>query len=392
VSAHGLPVSTPPRLSSGPAAKPPGWHEALAECAGLAGRSHHAAPVHALLHEVHDGLREALQLPREFHVALVPGSASGAVEAAMWSLLGPRAVDVVAYETFGRRWHHIAHERLGLPDVRLLDAGWAQVPPLDGPQGLRRNADSVLVVNGTVAGACMPSLEAIPVDRQGLVIADIASAAFCMSLDWSRIDAGCLSFQKALGAEPQYGAVLVGPRAVERLRAGPWRAVPRLLDLRMLQSERNVSGYSTPVGTPSALAMADLLHSLRWFARRGGLSFGIEHTAGNRRTISEWVQGSPVLDFAVPEATRSPTPVCLVLRPGVGPQDPAEARAFCNRAAERVEQSGAGVDLRAYAGAPPGFRLWCGPTVERSWLPRALAALEESILRLHQEDHDTTHR
>ncbi len=327
-------------------------------------------PARDLIREVRGLLHRQLELPSGHQIYFVPGSASGAMESSLWSLIGVHAVDVLAWETFGLRWHEIIRDRLRPQhDVRLLFSGWGELPDLAEVDPAR---DVVLVVNGTSAGVWLPVLDWLPRSRRGLLIADVSSAAFCLALDWERIDVGCVSFQKALGSEAHFGAVVLGPRALERLGAPAPRPVPRLIDLRLIATTAD-----DPVltHTPTLLGFADLRHSLAWLASRGGLSFGIESTRRNYQAVSTLVAASAWLEFAsVSTSHRSWTPVCL--RPTVRRGD---IGTFCDNVVALLEKEKIATDIKSYHRAPPGFRLWSGPTVDTESLVLAVKWLEWAV-------------
>ena len=341
-----------PCFSSGPCPKRPGWSLDGLGGAWL-GRSHRAAAGRAKLAEVIDLTRAALRVPESHRIGVVPGSDTGAVEMALWSLLGTRGVDVLAWENFGRAWAVDVLDELALGDARVLEADYGRLPDLSAVDWSR---DVVFAWNGTTSGVRVPDGDWIAPDRSGLAICDAASAAFAMDLPWDRLDVVTWSWQKALGGEGAHGMIALSPRAAERLAAGPPRPLPKLF--RLAEGGALAEGVfrGETVNTPSMLCVEDALDGLRWALDLGGLDALIARTEANAAALRAWVAGAPwIADLAADPATGSTASVCLRL---VGtPADPA-------RIAGLLADEGAALDIGAYRKAPPGLRVWCGPTVE----------------------------
>ena len=340
-------------FSSGPCAKRPGWSlQGLADAA--LGRSHRSPVGKAKLAEVIDRSRALLGIPAEYRVAIVPASDTGAVELALWSLLGPRGVDVLAWESFGETWANDISAELKLRDVRLFEAPYGHLPDLSQASPER---DIVFAWNGTTSGVRIPDAGWIADDRTGLTICDATSAAFAMALPWDKLDVTTWSWQKALGGEAQHGMIALSPRAVRRLQSHrPSWPVPKIF--RLTQDGRLSEGIfkGETINTPSLLAVEDHLDALAWAEAIGGLPALIGRAEANLAAIEAWVARSPWLAFlAADKAERSCTSVCLkVVDPAVAPKKLASLLD-----AERVA-----FDIDAYRHAPPGLRIWAGATVE----------------------------
>lgn len=353
-----------PFFSSGPCAKRPGWSPEVLAGACL-GRSHRSKPGRAKLAEVIERSRAILGLPAEYRLGIVPGSDTGAVEMALWSLLGPRGVDVLAWESFGRTWVADVVKQLRLPDVRVFEAPYGALPDLR--QADARGRDVVFTWNGTTSGVRVPDGTWIPPDREGLVICDATSAVFAMDLPWDRLDVVTWSWQKVLGGEAAHGMLALGPRAVARLtQHRPSWPMPKLF--RLAKDGELIEGIfrGDTINTPSLLAVEDAIDSLRWAESVGGLPGLIGRTQANFDAIAAWVARTPWVDFlAVDPATRSTTSVCLrIVDPWFAALDaPAQAKA-ARALADRLEDEGVAYDIGAYREAPPGLRLWAGATVE----------------------------
>lgn len=352
-----------PRFSSGPCAKRPGWTpEALA--GALLGRSHRAKAPLERIRRVLDETRRLLRLPDGHRVALVPASDTGAVEMAMWSLLGARGADVLAWESFGKGWAADAVRELGLEDVRVLEAPYGELPDL-GAVDFER--DVVFPWNGTTSGVCVPDGAWIPEDRRGLAICDATSAAFSMPVAWDRLDAATFSWQKALGGEAQHGMLILSPRAVERLESyRPPRPLPKLFRMTKGGALDEALFRGATINTPSMLCVEDALDALAWIDSIGGEAGAQERSRANLRAAERWVGRTPWAAFLPrrPE-TRSCTSMCFRIEDpwfaGLG----EERRRGAVRAMGRLlEEEGAAFDIGAHRDAPPGLRVWGGATVE----------------------------
>ncbi len=374
-----------PCFSSGPCAKRPGWSvESLADA--CVGRSHRAKPGKAKLAEVIDRTRAILGVPEDYRIGIVPASDTGAVEMAMWSLLGARGVDILAWESFGQGWVTDVVKQLKLADVRELKAGYGQLPDLSQVDPAR---DVVFTWNGTTSGVRVPDGEWIAADREGVTICDATSAAFAMDLPWDKLDATTYSWQKVMGGEAQHGMLILSPRAVARLESytPPW-PMPKLF--RLTKGGKLVEGVfkGETINTPSMIAVEDALDGLRWAETVGGLKGLMARSNGNFEAMRAWVGATGWVDFLAEEpATRSNTSVCLkVVDPwflGL-PEDKQAAAA--KKISTLLDAEGVGYDTGAYRDAPPGLRIWAGATVERSdlealfpWLDWAYATVKADM-------------
>ena len=371
-----------PFFSSGPCAKRPGWSLQNLTNACL-GRSHRSAAGKAKLTQVLEQSRAILGIPPAYRIAIVPGSDTGAIELAMWSLLGQRGVDVLAWENFGLAWVTDVVHQLKLADVRRLEAPYGALPDL-GKVDWRR--DVVFVWNGTTSGVRVPDGDWIAADRAGLSICDATSAAFAMELPWDKLDVATWSWQKALGGEAAHGMIVLSPRAVERLESylPPW-PVPKIF--RLTRGGKLVEGIfrGETINTPSMLCVEDVLDALRWAEQVGGRAGMIARAEGNLAAVAGWVAETGWVDFLAAEAnTRSCTSVCLTITdPWCAEQPEADRRAVAKAVAELLEGQAVAFDINGHREAPPGLRIWTGATIERAdieallpWLDWAYAAVK----------------
>jgi len=352
-----------PHFSSGPCPKRPGWSlGALGEAA--LGRSHRAKLGKAKLKRAIDLTREVLELPAGYRVGIVPASDTGAVEMAMWSMLGARPVTMLAWESFGEGWVTDVTKQLKLQNVTVLTADYGTLPDLSK---IDWTNDVVFTWNGTTSGVRVPNGDWIAADRAGLTICDATSAAFAQPLAWEKLDVATFSWQKALGGEAAHGMLILSPRAVERLESyKPAWPLPKIF--RLTKGGKLIEGIfeGETINTPSMLCVEDYLDALAWAKSVGGLKGLIARADANAQAIAVWVQRTRWVDFLAKDpATRSNTSVCLkVVDPDVTSR-PADAQAaFAKSIVAAVEKEGAGYDLGAYRDAPPGLRIWCGATVE----------------------------
>ncbi len=364
-----------PNFSSGPCTKRPGWTPAVLAGA-VVGRSHRSAPGKAKLAEVIDRSRRLLGMPEDWRLAIVPASDTGAVEIALWSLLGARGVDVLAWESFGASWALDVRSHLGIEDVRLLEAGYGALPDLSEADSDR---DLVFVWNGTTSGVCLPHGEWIAEDRRGLAICDATSAVFGMDMPWSRLDVVTWSWQKAIGGEGAHGMLALGPRAVERLRTyTPPRALPKVF--RLTWNGALIDGVfrGETLNTPSMLCVEDALDALAWVESIGGLAGSLARTRANAAVIEEWAARTDWIDFLARDpAARSPTSVCLAFSdPRVAGLPEDRRRAFVQAFAARLDAEDAARDIANHRDAPPSLRIWAGPTVEHSDLEALMPWLD----------------
>ncbi len=364
-----------PFFSSGPCAKRPGWSLAALDGA-LLGRSHRAAEPKARLAEVIARSRTVLGLPDGWRVGIVPASDTGAVEMALWSLLGARGVDVLAFESFSEGWASDVAKQLRLPDARVLSAPYGRLPDLGAVDFAR---DVVLAWNGTTSGVRFADGDWIADDREGLVICDATSAAFAMHLPWAKLDVVTWSWQKALGGEAAHGMLALSPRAVERLQSyKPAWPLPKIF--RLTSGGKLIEGIfaSETINTPSMLCVEDALDGLRWAESIGGLPALVARAEANLAAIAAWVGRSGWAAFlAETEATRSPTSICLRIAAPWFLALPGEAQAkAAKRIASLLEKQGVAYDIAAYREAPPGLRIWGGATVETSDIATLLPWLD----------------
>lgn len=351
-----------PWFSAGPTAKRPGWSsQALPHV--LLGRGIRAPEV---VERFAHGLkltRDVLKVPDDYVLAYLPGSDTGAVEAALWGLLGSRPVQVVAFENFGQTWAQDVRDHLKI-EPEILEAPWGELPDMSA---VDPDKDLVFPWNGTTSGVRVPNADFISADRSGLVICDATSAAFAMDLDWPKLDVVTFSFQKALGGEAGIGIAALSPRAVERLdtHTPPW-PVPKVLRLTEKGRFNRALATGTMINTFSIWTLEDWIDALEWAARAGGLETLIARTDANAAALDEWVQRTDWVDYlAVAPATRSTTSVCLkIIDPRVTGLNPAERYNFVQRMKALVEGEGAAFDIEGHRNAPAGLRIWCGCTVE----------------------------
>jgi phosphoserine aminotransferase len=359
------PASRPgnPCFSSGPCAKRPGWSlSCLSEAA--VGRSHRAKPGKAKLAEVIERSKKLLGMPDDYRLGIVPASDTGAVEMALWSLLGPRGVDVLTWESFGEGWATDAAKQLKLADLRVLKAGYGELPDLDQVDFSR---DVVFTWNGTTSGVKVPTGEWIAADREGLTICDATSAAFAMDLPWEKLDVVTWSWQKVLGGEAAHGMLALSPRAVERLESfQPDRPLPKIF--RLTKGGKLIEGVfkGETINTPSMLAVEDALDGLKWAEEIGGLKALIARSEKNLEAVADWVEASSWADFlAEKPETRSCTSICLkIVDPWFASLDADAQTAAAKRIATLLEQEGVAYDIGSYRDAPVGLRIWGGATVE----------------------------
>jgi phosphoserine aminotransferase len=373
-----------PEFSSGPCAKRPGWTPENLQGAVL-GRSHRSKAGKARLKDAIDRTREVLEVPGEYLIGIVPGSDTGAVEMALWSLLGPRPVQLLAFESFGKDWVTDVVKQLKLP-AEVLDAPYGELPDLSK---VRKDADLVFTWNGTTSGVRVPNGDFIAADREGLTICDATSACFAQTLDWQKLDVVTFSWQKALGGEAAHGVLILSPRAVERLESytPPW-PMPKLF--RMTKGGKvNLEIFEgSTINTPSMLCVEDYLDALKWAASLGGLPELARRADNNLGVLESWAQRTAWVGFlAEDKASRSNTSVCLkVIDPKVTAlSDDAQAE-FAKKLAGLLEKEGVALDIAGYRDAPAGLRIWCGATVESSdvealtpWLDWAFATVSAEL-------------
>ena len=363
-----------PLFSSGPCAKRPGWTLDLLENAAL-GRSHRSKPGKAKLAEVIERSRKILGVPADWKIGIVPASDTGAVEMALWSLLGARPVTVLAFESFSKDWAKDITGQLKL-DATVLEAPYGAVPDL---AKIDWSHDLVFCWNGTTSGARLPTSDWIPAQRSGLAICDATSAAFAMDLPWDRLDVVTWSWQKVLGGEAAHGMLALSPRAVERLLTyKPAWPLPKVFRLTSGGKLSDGIFKGETINTPSMLCVEDQLDALAWAERIGGLKALIARTQANFQLVADWISKSAWAAFLAEDpATRSTTSVCLKMVESwfLALPEPARQEA-AKQLAALLEGEGVGLDVGAYRDAPPGLRIWCGATVEASDLAALLPWLD----------------
>jgi phosphoserine aminotransferase len=371
-----------PRFSSGPCVKRPGWTLSALDGA-LLGRSHRAGGPKARLKEVIDRSRAVLGIPEDWRLGIVPASDTGAVEMALWSLLGARGVDVLAWESFSKDWATDVLKQLKLKDARVLDAPYGKLPDLEAVDWSR---DVVFVWNGTTSGVRLPDAEWIPREREGLAICDATSAAFAMELPWDKLDVATWSWQKVLGGEAAHGMLALSPRAVARLESHtPAWPLPKIF--RMTKGGKLNEGIfrGETINTPSMLCVEDALDGLRWAEGIGGLPALVGRSEANLAAVAAWVERTPAVGFLAEETrARSCTSICLKLvAPWFTALGAEGQAAAAKRLAALLDKEGVALDAGAYRDAPPGLRIWGGATVETAdieallpWLDWALEQVE----------------
>ena len=378
---------TVPHFSSGPCAKRPGWSlQALSNA--FLGRSHRSKIGKARLKRAIDLTREVLGVPADYRIGIVPASDTGAVEMALWSLLGARPVTMLAWESFGEGWVSDVAKELKLKDVTILKAGYGELPDL---AKVDPHSDVVFTWNGTTSGVRVPNADWIAADRTGLTICDATSAAFAQPLEWAKLDVVTFSWQKALGGEAAHGMLILSPRAVARLESytPPW-PLPKIF--RMTKSGKLNEGIfvGETINTPSMLCVEDYLDTLEWAKSIGGVAALRARADGNARVIAEWIARAKWIDFLAREpASRSNTSVCLkVVDPAVTGLTADTQAAFVKSIAAALDKEGVAYDIDSYRDAPPGLRIWCGSTVERAdvealtlWLDWAYAKAKDALAK-----------
>ena len=374
-----------PRFSSGPCAKRPGWSLAALEGA-LLGRSHRAATPKAKLAEVITLSKSILGMPADWRLGIVPASDTGAVEMALWSMLGARGVDVLVWESFSKDWATDVLKQLKLADARVLDAPYGKLPDLGAVDPKR---DVVFVWNGTTSGVRLTNADFIRADREGLAICDATSAAFAMDLPWAKLDVVTWSWQKVLGGEAAHGMLALSPHAVARLESysPPW-PMPKIFRLSSGGKLGEGIFKGETINTPSMLCVEDALDGLRWAESIGGLKGLIARSEANLAAIADWVAAGSGYGFLAQDAaTRSCTSICLTITAPWFAALAAEAQAAAaKKIASLLEKEGVALDAGAYRDAPPGLRIWGGATVETAdikallpWLDWALASVQAEM-------------
>jgi phosphoserine aminotransferase len=369
-----------PNFSSGPCAKRPGWTvNALANA--LVGRSHRAKPAKARIEKAIALTRELLEVPADYRIGIVPASDTGAVEMFLWSALGARGVDMLAWESFGEGWVTDVQKQLKLADARVLKAPYGELPDLTQVDFTR---DVVFTWNGTTSGVRVPNADWIPADRQGLTICDATSAAFAQNLDFAKLDVVTFSWQKALGGEAAHGILILSPRAVERLETyKPDRPLPKIFRLTKGGKLMEDVFQGATINTVSMICIEDAVDAMEWGKTVGGLKGMQARADANFKALNDWVEKTAWIEnlAKVPEQ-RSNTSVCLVIAdPEVKALSEDAQAAFAKAIVSRLDKAGVAYDIGGYRDAPTGLRIWAGSTVETSdlqalteWLDWAFAA------------------
>src|SRR6195256_5632024 len=374
-----------PHFSSGPCAKRPGWNLQNLKDAVL-GRSHRSKIGKAKLKRAIDLTREILQVPADYRIGIVPASDTGALEMALWSLLGPRPVTVLAWESFGEGWVSDVQKELKLKQLTVLKAPYGELPDLSKVDW---SSDVVFTWNGTTSGVRVPDADWIAAGREGLSICDATSAAFAQPLDFAKLDVVTLSWQKVLGGEAAHGILVLSPRAVERLTSytPPW-PLPKIF--RLTNGGKLIEGIfeGETINTPSMLCVEDYLDTLNWARSIGGLKALMARADANTKAIAEWVAATPWVDFLAKQpAIRSNTSVCLrIVDPAVTALTADQQAVFIKGLVASLEKENIAYDIDAYRDAPPGLRVWCGATVEQQdiealtlWLDWAFAKSKDAL-------------
>lgn len=376
--AHTAAATTPgirpanPNFSSGPCAKRPGWSLSKLEDACL-GRSHRSKPGKAKLAQAIDLTRSVLGIPDDYKIGIVPASDTGAVEMAMWSLLGERPVDMMAWESFGSGWVTDVIKQLKLDNARKIEADYGQLPDLSTVNPAH---DVVFTWNGTTSGVRVPNADWISADREGLTICDATSAAFAQDLDWAKLDVTTYSWQKVLGGEAAHGMIILSPRAVERLESytPPW-PMPKIF--RLTKGGKLIDGIfkGETINTPSMLCVEDYIDALEWAQSIGGLKGLMARADSNLEALTKWVDDTPWVDFLCADvANRSNTSVCLtIVDPALNEEQQAAAS---KKLASLLDAEGVAYDIGAYRDAPAGLRIWAGATIELSDMQALLPWLD----------------
>jgi phosphoserine aminotransferase len=364
---HAKPAVRPlvPHFSSGPCAKRPGWSLSALTDAVL-GRSHRSKIGKAKLKRAINLTRDVLEIPADYRIGIVPASDTGAVEMALWSMLGPRPVTMLAWESFGEGWVNDVVGELELEDVTVLRAPYGDLPDLST---INPASDIVFTWNGTTSGVRVPNADWIAADRTGVVVCDATSACFAQALDWPKLDVVTFSWQKAVGGEASHGMLVLSPRAVARLESyAPPRPLPKIFRLTKGKKLNEGIFEGETINTPSMLCVEDYLDTLTWAKSVGGLEALKARADANAAVVSEWVARTPWIEFLAKDPSiRSNTSVCLkIVDPAIGKLSAEKQADFVKAISADLEKEGVAYDIDSYRDAPPGLRIWCGSTVERA--------------------------
>lgn len=374
---HPKPTQKParPYFSSGPCAKRPGWNVQVLENAFVA-RSHRSSEGKKRLADIIERHRKLLDIPADYKIGIVPASDTGAVEMALWSMLGPRGVDVFAWESFSSEWLKDITKQLKLKDVRTFEAGYGELPDLSQTDKTR---DCVFVWNGTTSGVRVPNGNWIAGDREGLTFCDATSAVFAYDMPWQKLDVTTWSWQKVIGGEAAHGMIVLSPRAVDRLKTyTPDRPLPKIF--RMVSKGELIDGIfaGETINTPSLLATEDCLDALKWVESLGGWKGTQKRCINNATALHGWIGKTPWIDYlAIDPDARSITSVCLkIVDPDFLALDPDAQNNFIKTLTKTLESEGAAYDIGGHRDAPPGLRVWCGSTVDTDDIQKLTAWLD----------------
>lgn len=364
-----------PNFSSGPCSKRPGWALSNLESA-LLGRSHRSGPGKKKLKDAIEKHRDLLGIPADYHIAIVPASDTGAIEMALWSMLGARGVNSIVFDSFSGDWMKDVQDHLKLDDVKVFEADYGDMVDLSA---VDTDRDTVFVYNGTTAGTRLPHLDWVKADRAGLTFCDATSAVFAYDMDWSKLDVTTWSWQKVLGGEAAHGMLVLSPRAVERLESYvPDRPLPKIF--RMTKKGKLNAGLfvGETLNTPSMLAVEDCLDALSWVEEIGGLKSMMARTAANLQAVSAWVNKTEWIAFlAEDEAVRSSTAITLkITDPWFNALAEDQKMPFIQAMIKPLDQEGVAYDIKSYRSAPPGLRIWGGATIEARDLEALMPWLE----------------
>lgn len=360
-----------PFFSSGPTAKPVTWAPEKLDLKSL-GRSHRSSYAKGRLKYAIDLTKELLGIPDDYLVGIMPGSDTGALECAMWTMLGARPATVAAWESFGNVWIQDAVKQLKLPNLQVLEAGYGEIPDLSQ---VPQDNDVVFTFNGTTSGARIPNLDWLAADRAGLAINDATSAVFAMEMDWAKLDATTYSWQKVLGGEAQHGMLILSPKAVERINSyDPEWPLPKLFRIKKKGKIDTAIFEGSTINTPSMLATEDYIFALEWVKEMGGLSAMIARANANAQAVFDFIDSKDYLRNMVPDpAQRTNTGVCMVFQgEWYDSLSPEEQAAVPKKIASKLEKMDIGYDFNGYRDAPPSLRIWCGGSVELEDIQRLL--------------------
>ncbi len=374
-----------PQFSSGPCIKRPGWSIDQIQKYLLIGRSHRAKEPNHQLFRIIQLVKELLQIPEDYLVGIVPASNTGAYEMLMWNLLGAKPIDVFAWEHFGRQWVENATKYLNLKNTRIISSEYGRIPDLSVA---RMDGDICFTWNGTTSGARVPNAEWVCENRNGLTLCDATSAIFAQNLDWTKLDATTFSWQKVMGGEASHGIIVLSPRAIERLESfRPNRPLPKIF--RLVNDGRLIEGIfrGETINTPSMLCVADALDALSWIKRIGGLKKTIERSEKNFSLLQNWLDKQAWIENVVKvEELRSNTSVCLeIVSEEIQGLSLDKKWSFIRKMVSLLETEKAAFDICGHRSSPPGLRIWCGATVERSDIEALLPWLNwayEKVLKI----------